>query len=60
MQSDFHHGYDSGHDQAERDHFESYVSSQENETFLASQLARYQRDLDLVDATIANTSQERQ
>ncbi|MBO0951135.1 hypothetical protein [Fibrella forsythiae] len=60
MQSDFHHGYDSGHDQAERDHFESYVSSQENETFLASQLARCQRDLDHLDATIANTADQRQ
>ncbi|WP_375445327.1 hypothetical protein [uncultured Fibrella sp.] len=60
MQSDFQHGYDSGHDQAQRDHFESYVSSQENETFLASQLARYQRDLDRLDATIATTEQQRQ
>ncbi|ARK12202.1 hypothetical protein A6C57_18720 [Fibrella sp. ES10-3-2-2] len=60
MQSDFQHGYDSGQEQAQRDHFESYVSSQENEAFLASQLARYQRDLDLVDATIATTTATRQ
>ena len=60
MQSDFQHGYDSGHDQAQRDHFESYVSSQENESFLASQLTRYQRDLDQLDATIANTAEQRQ
>ncbi len=60
MQSDFQHGYDSGHDQAQRDHFESYVSSQENESFLASQLARYQRSLDLLDTTIASTTEQRQ
>lgn len=60
MQSDFQHGYDSGHEQAQRDHFESYVSSQENETFLASQLARFQRDLNVLDATIATTTEQRQ
>ncbi len=60
MQSDFQHGYDSGHEQAQRDHFESYVSSQENETFLAGQLARFQRDLNGLDATIATTTEQRQ
>ncbi|MEZ0483803.1 hypothetical protein [Fibrella aquatica] len=60
MQSDFQHGYDGGTDQVQRDHFESYVSSQENESFLASQLNRYQRDLDQLDVTIVNTTQQRQ
>lgn len=60
MQSDFQHGYDSGHEQAQRDHFESYVSSQENETFLATQIARHQRDLDQLDATITQTTERRQ
>ncbi|MEZ0542503.1 hypothetical protein [Fibrella arboris] len=60
MQSDFQHGYTSGQDQAQRDHFESFVSSQENETFLATQLARYQRDLDVLDTTIATTTERRQ
>lgn len=60
MQADFQHGYDSGHEQAPRDHFESYVSSQENETFLAGQLARYQLDIDRLTAIIATTADQRQ
>ena len=60
MSSDFQHGYDSDTDPAQRDHFESYVSSQENEFFLAGQLGRNQRDLDQLDTTIVDITQQRQ
>ena len=60
MSSDFQHGFDSDTDPVQRDRFESYVSSQENELFLAGQLGRTQRDLDQLEATIADTTQQRQ
>ena len=55
MPTDFQASYDD----MQRDHFESYVSSQENETVLAGQLARRQADLDKLDAAIIATESQR-
>ncbi|CCH00634.1 hypothetical protein FAES_2625 [Fibrella aestuarina BUZ 2] len=57
--TDFRHGYDSGRDGNNRDHFESYVSSQENEAFLATQVARYEQDLARLDAQLDRTAAQR-
>jgi hypothetical protein len=60
LPSDFKHGYESGRDGLSRDPFESYVSSQENETFLATQLARTEQELTLLDAQLVRTQTRRE
>jgi hypothetical protein len=60
LPSDFNHGYESGREGLSRDHFESYVSSQENETFLAVQLARYEQELSRIDARLDHTLNRRE
>lgn len=58
--SDFRHGYESGRESNSGEHFESYVSSHENEQFLARQLTRYEQDLAALEAQLERTVTERE